>query len=80
MADGAPSDPLDFLGEANYKYLEMWHIRRMSSTRSDYSCTKGIRGIFEKETQYDLKRCATEEALEDMKAKGAALLKGDDNS
>ena len=74
--DGSPSDPKEFLGEANYKYLMHWHTKKMSSTRGEFAGVKGVRGIFAQHEHFNMDLCKSDQQTAEMKAKGEELLKG----
>lgn len=76
--DGQRNDPQEFFGAATYNYLLHWHTKRMSSARAEYSGVKNIRGVFNNTHRFCPEGCKTDEALEELLAKGRELLKGEE--
>ena len=75
--DGIRNDPKEFFGAATYAYLLHWHTKRMSSARAEYSGVKNIRGVFNATHHFTPDMCRTDEALEELLAKGRELVKGE---
>ena len=75
--DGEKNDPKEFFGAATYAYLMHWHTKRMSSARAEYSGVKNIRGVFNATHHFTPDMCRTDEALEELLAKGRELVKGE---
>ncbi|GAQ92918.1 hypothetical protein KFL_012010030 [Klebsormidium nitens] len=73
--DGVKNDPKEFFGAATYAYLLHWHTKRMSSARAEYSGVKNIRGVFNATHHFTPDKCRTDEALEELLAKGRELVK-----
>lgn len=72
--DGEKNDPHTFYGsKKNYEYLAREHLKACSSKRGELSGTKGIRGVFEAKTSFNLARAKTEEQIALQTALAAGL-------
>jgi hypothetical protein len=73
--DGKEACPASYFGTANYEYLKSLHTKSMSSTRGEFSGTKGIRGIFSEKELYRPENAETEEDVKACEEKAKELLK-----
>lgn len=72
--DEEKNDPHTFYGsKKNYEYLAREHLKACSSKRGELSGTKGIRGVFEAKTSFNLARAKTEEQIALQTALAAGL-------
>jgi hypothetical protein len=65
---------------ANYEYLKSLHTKSMSSTRGEFSGTKGFRSIFSEKESYRPKNAAIEKDVKACEEKAKELLKGTSSS
>ena len=78
--DGKEACPESYFGTATYEYLKSLHTKSMSSTRGEFSGTKGIRGIFSEKESYRPENAETEEDVKACEEKAKELLKGKSSS
>ena len=72
--DGMETDPMThFKTKKNYNYVASEHLKACSSKRGELSGAKGIRGLFEARTTFNLSRPKTPEAVLLMRALGEGL-------
>ena len=77
---GEKHDPMVvFKTKTNYNYCANEHLKACSSKRGELSGSKGIRGVFESNTSFNLSRAKTVEDVAEMTAL-AETLKGEAHS
>src|SRR6476469_9062546 len=78
--DGNKACAESYFGEQTYEYLKSLHTKSLSSTRGEYTGTKGIQGIFSDKTSYRPENAETEEERVACEEKAKELLKGENSS
>jgi hypothetical protein len=75
--NGKVACPESYFGTETFEYLKSLHTKSMSSTRGEFSRTKGI---FSEKESYRPKNAEAEEAVKACKEKAKKLLKGKSSS